>query len=227
MGAALPNLAEEEAQGENLGGREKLTRDKIKKNHGPLWIHLEEPQAQHPRDEGGGAGNFVAHDVDKRSPGPQALSRRGQFLVLLQTTTGEPQEATATQQNATRLGDQVPLKCCSKGMLQIGLEYLHSVIWGQNSKSKHDSLVDVKRAVAQAVSRFNQDMVKTSMAVSEQLGYCTALLLHFSRFAGTSRRTSKADKDHMEREKLRRMAKRHKPDKDSCEPGHAHPKKLE
>lgn len=73
MGAALRTLVEKKAQGESSGEKGKLSQDKIKKNHKLLWTRIEDPQEQQLKDEKGGAGNFVAHDVDRRSHGPQPL----------------------------------------------------------------------------------------------------------------------------------------------------------
>ncbi|KAG0433567.1 hypothetical protein HPB47_019801 [Ixodes persulcatus] len=88
------------------------------------------------------------------------------------------------------------------------------------------------RAVAEAVSRFNQGMSKTSKAVAEQLDYSTGSCLTrrssgVTRVSGTrgeaSRRRNrlrKADKAHTESEKAKKMANRHKPDmsQDYCPP---------
>lgn len=95
-------------------------------------------------------------------------------------------------------------------MTQDAIESLHSVIWGQNSKSMLDSLLAMERAVAEAVSRFNQGMTKTSMVVAEQLCYVTG--------SCPTRRSPKKDKQklgqagetRMESEKVnQKMAKRH------------------
>ncbi|KAG0423238.1 hypothetical protein HPB47_000973 [Ixodes persulcatus] len=122
-------------------------------------------------------------------PGPQPLSRGGQFLVLLQPSTGHHEEPpphknplpgfirTVLEPVFERLGDRALLKRCSDGMTQNAIECLHSVIWGQNSKNTHDSLLSVERAVAEAVSRFNQGMAKTSKAVAAQLRYSTGSCL--------------------------------------------------
>lgn len=83
---------------------------------------------------------------------------------------------TALEPVFERLGDRALLKRCSDGMTQNAIECLHSVIWGQNSKNMHDSLLSVERAVAEAVSRFNQGMAKTSKAVAAQIGYSTGLI---------------------------------------------------
>ncbi|KAG0425252.1 hypothetical protein HPB47_027551 [Ixodes persulcatus] len=70
---------------------------------------------------------------------------------------------TALEPIFQSLGDQALLE-------QNAIESLHSVTWSQNSKSMHDSLLAVERAVAEAVSRFSQGMAKPSNSVTEQLG---------------------------------------------------------
>lgn len=60
-----------------------------------------------------------------------------------------------------RLSEEALLDRCSDGMTQNASESLHSVIWDQVPKNKHASLHIVQRAVAEAISRFNQGIAKT------------------------------------------------------------------
>lgn len=70
----------------------------------------------------------------------------------------------------------------------------------------------MERAVAEAVSRFNQGMVETKRAVAEQLGYSPGSCLIRRSLEKDRKRLCKANKRHTESEKLkRRMSKRHKP----------------
>ncbi|KAG0419440.1 hypothetical protein HPB47_004111 [Ixodes persulcatus] len=52
---------------------------------------------------------------------------------------------TALEPVFERLGDRALLKRCSDGMTQNAIECLHSVIWGQNSKNTHDSLLSLEK----------------------------------------------------------------------------------
>ncbi|KAG0410553.1 hypothetical protein HPB47_012323, partial [Ixodes persulcatus] len=79
------------------------------------------------------------------------------------------------------------------------------------SKSMHDSLLAVEVAIAEAVSGFKQDMATTSKAAAEQLGYSTGSCLTRRSLEKDKQRLSKADKAHTESEKVKKMAKRHKP----------------
>ncbi|KAG0414560.1 hypothetical protein HPB47_008256 [Ixodes persulcatus] len=70
-----------------------------------------------------------------------------------------------------RLGDKDLLERCSDGKTQNLCESLHTVIWAQTSKSTHVSLFSVQRAVAEAVSVFNQGQTKSNESVVASLGY--------------------------------------------------------
>ncbi|KAG0430004.1 hypothetical protein HPB47_023088 [Ixodes persulcatus] len=77
----------------------------------------------------------------------------------------------------------------------------------------HDPLLAVERAVVEAVSRFNQGMVKTSKAVAEQLGYSTGSCLTRRNLEKDKQRLRKADKAHTKSEKVKKIAKRHEFDR--------------
>ncbi|KAH9371997.1 hypothetical protein HPB48_022806 [Haemaphysalis longicornis] len=71
----------------------------------------------------------------------------------------------------TRLSETALLERCSDGLTQNPSESLHSVIWQQVSKTQHASLRSVERAVAEAVSRFNQGVTRSNAEIAEKLGY--------------------------------------------------------
>ncbi|KAG0413615.1 hypothetical protein HPB47_009219 [Ixodes persulcatus] len=73
------------------------------------------------------------------------------------------------------------------------------------------TLLAVESAVAEAVSGFNQDVAKTSKAVTEQLRCSTGSCLTRRSLEKDKQRHSKADKAHTESEKVKEMTKRHKP----------------
>lgn len=70
-----------------------------------------------------------------------------------------------------RLNDEALLQRCSDGMTQNASESLHSVIWSLAPKTQHASLFSVHRAVAEAISRYNQGVLKTNQIVTECLGF--------------------------------------------------------
>lgn len=223
MGTALHTL-QEKAQGESLGGKGRLTQDKIKKianyygyalrshTHDvpamqkvvkAILLHMssmdDSPDHSHCP---GGASSWCCYNravASNEKPPPHKNP-----LPASVRTTLEPVFA--------RLGDHAPLHRCTDGMTQNAIECLHSVIWSQSSKNTHESLLAVERAVAEAVLRFNQGMAETIRAVAEQLGYSPGSCLIRRSLEKDRKRLCKAYKGHTESEKLkRRMSKRHKP----------------
>ncbi|KAM7302577.1 hypothetical protein ISCGN_018085, partial [Ixodes scapularis] len=213
MGGAFRTLVKKKAQGESLGGKRKLTQDKIKKianycgyalisyKHDlpgmekavqATLLHMtstnEAPDHSHcPEGDSSWCSCNQALANNEESP-PHRNPLRGFFHTVLEPVF-------------ERLGDQALLKCCSDGITQNAIECLHSVIWGQNSKNRYDSLLSVERAVAEAMSRFNQGMAKTSNAVAAQLGYSTGSCLIRRSLEKDRRRLRKANKAHPESEK--------------------------
>ncbi|KAH9377430.1 hypothetical protein HPB48_016807 [Haemaphysalis longicornis] len=71
----------------------------------------------------------------------------------------------------TCLSDEALLERCSDGITQNSNESLHALIWEQAPKSQHNSLRSIERAVAEAISRFNQGLTSSNVEVAENLGY--------------------------------------------------------
>ncbi|KAH7963928.1 hypothetical protein HPB52_023801 [Rhipicephalus sanguineus] len=103
-------------------------------------------------------------------------------------------------------------------MTQNASECLHSVIWDQAPKTKHASLHSVQRAVAEAISRYNQGLTKSSTAIAQ---------CRYQHSAGTRavrrslekdrRRICMSSKDHANRNATTsKLARRHKPAADSA-----------
>ncbi|CAN7947863.1 unnamed protein product [Ixodes hexagonus] len=225
MGAALRTLVEKKkAQGESLGGKGKLTQDKIKKITNYYGYALRSHKHDVPGMEKAVQATLLHMTSTDEAPDhshcPEGYSCWCSYNRALANHEEPPPHKnplpgfirTALEPVFERLGDRALLKRCSDGMTQNAIECLHSVIWGQNSKNTHDSLLSVERAVAEAVSRFNQGMAKTSKAVAAQLGYSTGSCLIRRSLEKDRRRLRKANKAHSESEKVKkRMAKRHKP----------------
>ncbi|CAN7983167.1 unnamed protein product [Ixodes pacificus] len=225
MGAALRTLVEKKkAQGESLGGKGKLTQDKIKKITNYYGYALRSHKHDVPGMEKAVQATLLHMTSTDEAPDhshcPEGDSSWCSYNRALANHEEPPPHKnplpgfirTALEPVFERLGDRALLKRCSDGMTQNAIECLHSVIWGQNSKNTHDSLLSVERAVAEAVSRFNQGMSKTSQAVAAQLGYSTGSCLIRRSLEKDRRRLHKANKAHSESEKVKkRMAKRHKP----------------
>lgn len=70
-----------------------------------------------------------------------------------------------------RLSDNALLERSSDGITQNPSESLHAMIWQQAPKTLHASLRSIERAVAEAISRFNQGTTKSNVEIAEKLGY--------------------------------------------------------
>ncbi|KAM7311103.1 hypothetical protein ISCGN_008011 [Ixodes scapularis] len=227
MGAALRTLVEKKkAQGESLGGKGKLTQDKIKKITNYFGYAFRSHKHDVPGMERAVQATLLHMTSTDEAPDHSHCPEGDSSWCSYNRAPANHEEPpphknplpgfvrTALEPVFERLGDRALLKRCSDGMTQNAIECLHSVIWGQNSKNTHDSLLSVERAVAEAVSRFNQGMAKTSEAVAAQLGYSTGSCLIRRSLEKDRRRLRKANKAHSESEKVKkRMAKRHKPAK--------------
>lgn len=115
-----------------------------------------------------------------------------------------------------RLSEETLLERCNDGMTQNASECLHSVIWDQAPKTKHASLHSVQRAVAEAISRFNQGVTKSSTTIAEKLGYSAGSHAVHRSLEKDRRRLHMSNKDHTSRNAAtRKLSKRHKPAADS------------
>lgn len=234
MGAALRNVVEKrKAQGEALGGRGKLTQDKIKK----ITQYY------------GYALRSHSHDVPEMKKAVQATLRH------MCSTDGAPDHSlcpsgasswckynraqannevppahkaplpdavrAALEPVFARLSDENLLERCSDGKTQNASECLHSVIWAQTSKNSHASLLSVTRAVAEAVAVFNQGRRKTNESVASGLGYACGNCLTRRSVEKDRQRLLKSNKVFSDSQATRKkLSKRHRLEKsDDYSPG--------
>lgn len=114
-----------------------------------------------------------------------------------------------------RLSDGALLKRCSDGITQNPSESLHSVIWQQAPKIQHASLRSIERAVAEAVSRFNQGVTKSNVEIAEKLGYSAGYNLVRRSLEKDKTRLQKSQRAHLDSNTAKtRLAQRHKPARD-------------
>ncbi|KAG0435122.1 hypothetical protein HPB47_018674 [Ixodes persulcatus] len=112
-----------------------------------------------------------------------------------------------------RLGDKDLLERCSDGKTQNPSESLHAVIWTQTSKNTHASLFSVQRAVAEAVSVFNQGQKKTNESVVASLGYTAGSALIRRSIEKDDRRLHKANKVFLDSDSMKKqLSTRHRAD---------------
>ncbi|KAH9372086.1 hypothetical protein HPB48_017427 [Haemaphysalis longicornis] len=96
----------------------------------------------------------------------------------------------------TRLSGEALLKRCSDGILQNSNESLCAMIWEQAPKSRHASLRSIERAVAEAISRFNQGLTSSNVDVAENLGYSAESCLVQRSLEKDQARLQRSQKDH-------------------------------
>ncbi|KAH7952586.1 hypothetical protein HPB52_024184 [Rhipicephalus sanguineus] len=114
-----------------------------------------------------------------------------------------------------RLSDGALLERCSDGITQNPSESLHSVIWQQAPKIQHASLRSIERAVAEAVSRFNQGVTKSNVEIAEKLGYSAGYNLVRCSLEKDKTRLQKSQREHLDSNTAKtRLAQRHKPARD-------------
>ncbi|XP_070395670.1 uncharacterized protein [Dermacentor albipictus] len=180
MGTALRNLVEKKkAQGESLGGKGNLTQDKKITNYYGYALRSHDVAGMKTAVHATLLHMTSTDEAPDHSCCPQGVDSWCAFNRALANQVEPPPHKnplpghvrTALEPIFARLGDEALLERCKDGMTQNAIKCLHSVIWSQSAKNTHDSLLAVERAVAEAVSRFNQGMAATSRAVAAQLGY--------------------------------------------------------
>ncbi|KAH7984678.1 hypothetical protein HPB52_023507 [Rhipicephalus sanguineus] len=162
MGAALRNLVDKKkAQGESLGGRGKLTQEKIKKianYYGyALRSNINDVPAMKRAVEATLLHMTSTDDAPKHSKCPEGASSWCKY-----------NRALANGEIFARLSDESLLARCCEGKTQNASESLHSVIWTQTSKNGNASLESVKRAAAEAVAIYNQGRRATNEPKNRQ-----------------------------------------------------------
>lgn len=116
-----------------------------------------------------------------------------------------------------RLSDKALLERCSDGITQNPSESLHATIWQQVPKTTHASLRSVERAVAEAISRFNQGATKSNEAIAEKLGYSAGNLFMRRSLEKDKTRLHKSRREHLQSSSTKAtLAKRHKPARDTA-----------
>ncbi|CAN7942945.1 unnamed protein product [Ixodes pacificus] len=229
MGAALRGLVDKKkAQGEPLGGKGRLTQDKIKKitnyygyalrshkNDVPGMRRAVEATLQHMSS---------TDETPKHSLCPEGPESWCSYNRAMATNEGPPPHKNslpdfvceALQPVFTRLSDEALLKRCSDGMTQNSNESLHAMIWNHVPKSKHASLHRTQTGVAEGISRFNQGVTKSNKGMAEKLGYCAGSRLVRRSLEKDRRRLQRSNDDHRERNAVKtKLARRHKPARDS------------
>lgn len=116
-----------------------------------------------------------------------------------------------------RLSDNALLERCSDGITQNPSESLHAMIWQQAPKTQHASLRSIERAVAEAISRFNQGTTKSNVEIAEKLGYSAGNNLVRRSLEKDKGRLQKSRREHLDSSSIKeRLSKRHKPAGDSA-----------
>ncbi|KAH7960309.1 hypothetical protein HPB49_018600 [Dermacentor silvarum] len=228
MGAALRTLVDKKkAQGEPLGGKGRLTQDRIKKitcyygytlrshrNDVPGMQKAVQATLQHMSS----TDKAPRHDLCPK--GPESWCRFNRAVAnneeppphknSLPDFVGEALEPVFR-----RLGSEALLERCSDGITQNSNESLHAMIWEQAPKTQHASLRSIERAVAEAISRFNQGITKSNTQIAEKLGYSAGSCFVRHSLEKDKSRLQKSQKEHVDsRVTKARLSKRHKPAKD-------------
>ncbi|CAN8002053.1 unnamed protein product [Ixodes hexagonus] len=228
MGAALRTLVEKKkAQGNPLGGRGRLTQDRMKKIANYYGYALRGHKHDVPgmkRAVQATLSHMTSTDcAPDHSLCPQGAESWCGYNRALSEGKKPPAHRNSLPNDVrvalepvfARLSDEALLQRCSDGKTQNASESLHSVIWSLSPKTQHASLLSVRRAVAEAVSRYNQGVMKTNKIVTECLGFAPGQCLARRSHERDQHRLHKANKVHSESEKtVRSLAKRHTRGKD-------------
>lgn len=224
MGAALRNLVDKKkAQGESLGGRGKLTQEKIKKianYYGyALRSNINDVPAMKRAVEATLLHMTSTDDAPKHSKCPEGASSWCKYNRALANGESPPSHknalpacvGAALEPVFARLSDESLLARCCEGKTQNASESLHSVIWTQTSKNGNASLESVKRAAAEAVAIYNQGRRATNESIAASLGYVAGDCLVRRSLEKDSLRLRKANATHLKSTNTKKtLARRHK-----------------
>ncbi|KAH7968877.1 hypothetical protein HPB52_012107 [Rhipicephalus sanguineus] len=224
MGAALRNLVDKKkAQGESLGGRGKLTQEKIKKianYYGyALRSNINDVPAMKRAVEATLLHMTSTDDAPKHSKCPEGASSWCKYNRALANGESPPSHknalpacvGAALEPVFARLSDESLLARCCEGKTQNASESLHSVIWTQTSKNGNASLESVKRAAAEAVAIYNQGRRATNESIAASLGYIAGDCLVRRSLEKDSLRLRKANATHLKSTNTKKtLARRHK-----------------
>ncbi|CAN8004346.1 unnamed protein product [Ixodes hexagonus] len=208
MGSALRTLVDKKkAQGKALGGKGRLTQDKIKRITNYYGYALRSHSHDVPAMQRAVQATLRHMSSTDESPdhsfcpeGANSWCSYNRALANSEQPRGHKNALPDFVREAlepvfARLGDKDLLERCSDGKTQNPSESLHAVIWAQTSKNTHASLFSVQRAVAEAVSVFNQGQKKTNESVVASLGYTAGSALIRRSIEKDDRRLHKANKD--------------------------------
>lgn len=226
MGTTLRGVLDKtKAQGESLGGRGRLTQDRIKKIQSYYGYALRSNRNDVPGMKRAVEATLLhmtstdsAPNHSKCPDGAESWCKYNRALA-----NGEHPPAhknplpdcvrVALEPVFARLSNENLLARCSDGMSQNASESLHSVIWTQASKNSNASLNSVKRAVAEAVAVYNQGRRATMESVTASLGYAAGNCLVRRSIEKDSLRLHKANTAHESRSGVKeRFSKRHRND---------------
>lgn len=114
-----------------------------------------------------------------------------------------------------QLSNDALLKQCSDGIVQNSNESLHAMIWDRVPKNQHALMRSTERGVAEAISRFNQGIIKNNAQIPNKLGYSAGTCLVHRSLENDKSRLLKSQKEHLVTTDTKtRLAKRHKPSGD-------------
>ncbi|CAN7946066.1 unnamed protein product [Ixodes pacificus] len=223
MGAALRNVVEKKkAQGESLGGRGKLTQEKIKKITNYYGYALRSNSHDVPGMKRAVEATLLHMTSTDSAPDhskcPDGAESWCKFNRALANSEPPPPHKNplpdcvraALEPVFERLSNEDLLARCSEGKTQNASESLHSVIWTQTSKNANASLDSVKRAAAEAVAVYNQGRRATNESIATGLGYATGDCLVRRSIEKDSLRLRKANAVHQSSSTMKeRFSKRH------------------
>ncbi|KAM7282574.1 hypothetical protein ISCGN_002720 [Ixodes scapularis] len=223
MGAALRNVVEKKkAQGESLGGRGKLTQEKIKKITNYYGYALRSNSHDVPGMKRAVEATLLhmtstdgAPDHSKCPEGAESWCKYNRALANSEPPPPHKNPLpdcvrAALEPVFERLSNEDLLARCSEGKTQNASESLHSVIWTQTSKNANASLDSVKRAAAEAVAVYNQGRRATNESIAAGLGYATGDCLVRRSIEKDSLRLRKANAVHQSSSSVKeRFSKRH------------------
>ncbi|XP_049275229.1 uncharacterized protein LOC125759852 [Rhipicephalus sanguineus] len=224
MGAALRNIVDKKkAQGESLGGRGKLTQEKIKKIANYYGYALRSNINAMPAMKRAVEATLLhmtsTDDAPKHSNCPEGASSWCKYNRALANGESPPSHKNALpacvraalEPVFARLSDESLLARCCEGKTQNASESLHSVIWTQTSKNGNASLESVKRAAAEAVAVYNQGRKATNESIAASLGYVAGDCLVRRSLEKDSLRLRKANATHLKSTNTKKtLARRHK-----------------
>lgn len=224
MGTALRNLVDrKKVQGESLGGRGKLTQERIKKITNYYGYALRSNTNDVPGMKKAVEATLLhitsTDDAPNHSKCPEGADSWCKYNRALANGDLPPPHknalpacvGAALEPVFARLSDESLLARCSEGKTQNASESLHSLIWTQTSKNGNASLESVKRAAAEAVAIYNQGRRATNESITASLGYAAGDCLVRRSIEKDRLRLRKANGVHLKSNSMKEaLERRHK-----------------